>query len=78
MRTWFKKLRERKGLSQKALAEHLDVSRTIVQLWEAGKETPSRRHAVALDALLGGARHTVLSELLREMRSEVIELRRVS
>jgi transcriptional regulator with XRE-family HTH domain len=52
MRIWFKQLRESHGLSQKALACQIGVSRTIVQLWEAG-QNPTDDNKVALARVLG-------------------------
>jgi transcriptional regulator with XRE-family HTH domain len=38
MVTRIKTERVQKGLSQEALAEHLDVSRGSISLWEAGRD----------------------------------------
>jgi DNA-binding transcriptional regulator YiaG len=35
------KLRDSLGWSQEQLAEHLDVSRSLVALWETGRRIPS-------------------------------------
>jgi len=70
MRTWLRGLRKARRWSQAALAAHLGVSPRTIQRWETGEEAPSRQHWIALDALLGGARHLVLTHLLREMREE--------
>lgn len=77
-RNWLATLRTRRGLSQQALAELLGVSARTVSRWETGVEDPPRPRAIALDALLGGASHRVLTELLREMRAESASLRRAS
>ena len=36
----FKEARERKGLSQKQLAEKMDLDQSTVSLWETGRTKP--------------------------------------
>jgi len=67
---WLQALRKRRGLTQQAVAGVIGVTANTVARWERGEEAPSRHHWIALDALLGGARHLVLTHLLREMREE--------
>jgi DNA-binding transcriptional regulator YiaG len=56
-----RRLRERAGLSQRAVARALGVTREAVAYWEAGHRTPRAAHAAAYVALL--------DRLAREQRS---------
>jgi putative transcriptional regulator len=50
-----RELREAKGLTQKALATQLDVSRQTIHSLERGEKEPGVLLALALGALLGVA-----------------------
>lgn len=69
----FRELRNKKGLSQRGLAEKLKVSQTAVSQWETGRtypDVPTMIHfaelcGVSLDYLLGRTEHP-LSIIPRE------------
>lgn len=46
-------LRKKKGLSQLALAEALDVSRQAISKWESGRSAPSTENLLRLSAIYG-------------------------
>ena len=45
--------RERRGISQQAVADHIGVSRQSVTHWETGKNLPSTEHLMEVCAFLG-------------------------
>ena len=62
-----KQLREKKGLTQEELAEHVMVTRQAVSRWETGETQPntdtlkllSREFDVSINTLLGSPRHLI-------------------
>lgn len=46
-------LRERRGMSQKEVAEELGITRQAVSQWESGKAFPSMEKQIALSRLYG-------------------------
>src|SRR5438045_1686826 len=52
-RARLKRLRQRRGLSQRALAEQVDVSEETVRSWEAGRRRPGPDTVVKLATVLG-------------------------
>lgn len=53
VRNWLKELRNKQGLTAKALAGKLGVSLRVVFAWEAGEKTPGGANLVALARELG-------------------------
>ena len=49
----FKATRNAAGLTQRAIAEALQVSQTAVYLWESGRALPSGANLVKLERLFG-------------------------
>ena len=47
----FKTNRQRLGLTQRKIANAMNVSQTAVYLWESGKATPTMTNLVALEQL---------------------------
>lgn len=47
-----KEYRERTGMTQEALADKLNVDRSVISYWERGKATPCKKHRVMLCAIL--------------------------
>lgn len=47
--------REKRGLSQTALAKELSVAQPTVSDWEAGRKTPRTKHVLAITAVTKGA-----------------------
>lgn len=47
-----KEYRERTGMTQEALADKLNVDRSVISYWERGKATPCKKHRAMLCALL--------------------------
>lgn len=61
--------RSRAGLTQKAVAEQLDVKEQMVWYWEAGRSRPNQDHLVAVGSILGVSVDWLLdgdAKLLRE------------
>ena len=54
-------IRKSKGITQKALAEKLGISRSALAMWEVGKNTPPTKYLTEICDLLG----CTLDELLR-------------
>ncbi len=52
-RDWLKQIREKRGMTQAAVARELGVKRLAVVRWEAGEATPSRSTQFKLAAVLG-------------------------
>jgi transcriptional regulator with XRE-family HTH domain len=49
----FKENRQRLGLTQRKIANALNVSQTAVYLWESGRATPTMPNLVHLEELFG-------------------------
>lgn len=47
-----KEYRERTGMTQEALADQLNVDRSLISYWERGKATPCKKHRAMLCAIL--------------------------
>lgn len=47
-----KEYRERTGMTQEALADKLNVDRSVISYWERGKATPCKKHRAMLCAML--------------------------
>lgn len=47
-----KEYRERTGMTQEALADKLNVDRSVISYWERGKATPCKKHRDMLCAIL--------------------------
>ena len=47
-----KEYRERTGMTQEALADKLNVDRSVISYWERGKATPCKKHRAMLCAFL--------------------------
>lgn len=47
-----KEYRERTGMTQEALADKLNVDRSVISCWERGKATPCKKHRAMLCAIL--------------------------
>lgn len=47
-----KEYRERTGMTQEALADKLNVDRSVISYWERGKATPCKKHRAVLCAIL--------------------------
>lgn len=47
-----KEYRERTGMTQEALADKLNVDRSVISYWERGKATPCKKHRAMLCAIL--------------------------
>lgn len=47
-----KEYRERTGMTQEALADRLNVDRSVISYWERGKATPCKKHRAMLCAIL--------------------------
>lgn len=47
-----KEYRERTGMTQEALADKLNVDRSVISYWERGKSTPCKKHRAMLCAIL--------------------------
>lgn len=60
-RVTLKRLRERAGLTQRQIAQALQVSNTYVCKWERGERTPTPRYRAALAELLEVSETTVLT-----------------
>jgi transcriptional regulator with XRE-family HTH domain len=56
----FRANRTRMGLTQRQVANALNVSQTAVYLWESGRATPTMTNLVALEQLFGVDRGTLL------------------
>lgn len=62
--------RLRMGLTQRKVAEALNVSQTIVYLWEKGRAHPSYMNMVRLEQLFGTGRGDLLALLAYELSAE--------
>ena len=58
------------GLTQRKVAEALNVSQTIVYLWEKGRAHPSYANMVRLEQLFGTGRGDLLALLAYELSAE--------
>lgn len=47
-----KEYRERTGMTQEALADKLNVDRSVISYWERGKAAPCKKHRAMLCAIL--------------------------
>lgn len=47
-----KEYRERTGMTQEALADKLNVDRSVISYWERDKATPCKKHRAMLCAIL--------------------------
>lgn len=47
-----KEYRERTGMTQEALADKLNVDRSVISYWERGRATPCKKHRAMLCAIL--------------------------
>ena len=47
-----KEKRERTGMTPEALADKLNVDRSVISYWERGKATPCKKHRAMLCAIL--------------------------
>ena len=47
-----KEYRERTGMTQEALADKLNVDRSVISYWERGKATPCKKHRAMLCDIL--------------------------
>ena len=47
-----KEYRERTGMTQEALADKMNVDRSVISYWERGKATPCKKHRAMLCAIL--------------------------
>lgn len=56
----FKSHRARLGLTQRKIANALNVSQTAVYLWESGRATPTMTNLVSLEQLFEVAQGTLL------------------
>lgn len=60
--TTFESLRRKNALTQADVASALNISRTAVYKWEAGKSLPLSRHLPALARIF----HCTVDDLLKE------------
>ena len=58
------------GLTQRKVAEALNVSQTIVYLWESGRAHPSYQNLVRLERLFETERGDLLVSLAYELSAE--------
>ena len=65
-----RELRERRGLSQRQVAERLSVSPGAVARWELGDNKPTMDNLLALAALLECSTDTLLSRDSPRRRAE--------
>lgn len=57
-----KEYRERTGMTQEALADKLNVDRSLISYWERGKATPCKKHRAMLCAILQCAEQELMSD----------------
>ncbi len=57
-----KEYRERTGMTQEALADKLNVDRSVISYWERGKATPCKKHRAMLCAILQCTEMELMSE----------------
>lgn len=57
-----KEYRERTGMTQEALADKLNVDRSVISYWERGKATPCKKHRAMLCAILQCAEVELMSD----------------
>lgn len=63
-----KRLRERTGLTQRQIAQALQISNTYVCKWERGERTPTPRYRAALAELLEVSETTVMTAVWESRR----------
>ncbi len=57
-----KEYREKMGLTQEALADKLNVDRSVISYWERGKATPCKKHRAMLCAILQCTEQELMSD----------------
>ena len=57
-----KEYRERTGMTQEALADKLNVDRSVISYWERGKATPCKKHRAMLCAILQCTEKELMSD----------------
>jgi transcriptional regulator with XRE-family HTH domain len=57
-----KEYRERTGMTQEALADKLNVDRSVISYWERGKATPCKKHRAMLCAILQCTERELMSD----------------
>ena len=60
-----KEYRERTGMTQEALADKLNVDRSVISYWERGKATPCKKHRAMLCAILQCTEVELMSDAAR-------------
>ena len=62
--------RTRMGMTQRKIAEALNVSQTAVYLWESGRGKPSLDNTVRLEQMFGTPKGELLIPLAYELSAE--------
>lgn len=62
--------RKRMGLTQRQLADLLDVSQTTISLWESNKMAPSTLNIIELEMVFGMPMGELLLQFAREVSTE--------
>lgn len=64
--------RKARGLTQRQIAKHLDVTVATIQTWEAGSKNPSPLNRMLLAEYLGIPRAAIMPELNRDTQREIL------